>query len=190
MDEIPLADPETANDETSEFVLETDPVVADGAISNNIETGQAVTTEAEEVKTQILDSEVVSNGPTLTSAIEEYTTTKGDSLMWLAFKIYGDYGKWRSLLELNPHKSRGQFENGEKIKYYVPTERFVWEPKGLPYIIKSKDSLASISKDKYGTSKQWRAIFNNNRPMIKHPNLIFAGFTLYYLKDVRDLASE
>lgn len=188
-DEIPLGDPEAVSDENSEFVLETDPAVADStAISNNVETNEVISSGSEEIKTEILSDN--KNGSDLTTAIEEYTAVEGDSLMWLAFKIYGDYGKWKSLLELNPEKSRGHFQNGEIIKYYVPVERFVWEPKGLPYIIKNKDSLASISKIKYGTTKQWKAIFDNNRPMIKHPNLIFAGFTLYYLKDVRDLASE
>ena len=63
------------------------------------------------------------------------------------------------------------------------------ESRGLPYLIKEGDSLASISLDKYETLNKWRYIYNNNKPLIKDPNLIFAGFTLYYIPE-RDVASE
>ncbi|PIP94727.1 MAG: hypothetical protein COW78_09545 [Bdellovibrio sp. CG22_combo_CG10-13_8_21_14_all_39_27] len=52
---------------------------------------------------------------------------------------------------------------------------------GNPYLIKSGDSLSLISKKVYGDWREWPAIHKNNPQQIRDPNLIFAGFTLYYL---------
>jgi len=52
---------------------------------------------------------------------------------------------------------------------------------GNPYLIKSGDSLSLISKKVYGDWREWPAIHKNNPKQIRDPNLIFAGFTLYYL---------
>jgi nucleoid-associated protein YgaU len=43
--------------------------------------------------------------------------------------------------------------------------------------------------EKYGTTRKWKKIYKNNEPLVRDPNLIFAGFTLYYLPQ-RKLASE
>jgi len=120
----------------------------------------------------------------------QYTVEKGDTLMLIAFKLYGDYSMWRSLSDNNPGISPASLRAGSTISYNVPSTRFEWSPQGDPYLIKSGDTLGTVSNDKYGTPKKWRAIYENNRPLIKDPNLIFAGFTLYYVPDDRDLASE
>ena len=62
-------------------------------------------------------------------------------------------------------------------------------PNGTPYMVKTGDTLQIISMDKYGTTRKWKSIYENNRPLIRNPNLIFAGFTIYY-QPTRDLASE
>jgi nucleoid-associated protein YgaU len=116
-----------------------------------------------------------------------YTVKKGDTLMWIAFKIYGDYSKWSDLSGQNGNIVR--ISEGQVLNYTEPSERFTWDPKGNPHTVVSGDTLGTISKEKYGTAMKWRSIFDNNRPMIKDPNLIFAGFTLYYIPG-RDLASE
>jgi nucleoid-associated protein YgaU len=121
------------------------------------------------------------------SGDEEYTVQKGETLMWVAFKLYGDYRKWRELQAMNPHIN-GNVRAGQKIKY-TPSN-FMWNPKGLPHLIKSGETLGIISNDKYGTTRKWRKIWDNNREMIRKPNLIFAGFTLYYVPEDRDIASE
>lgn len=113
--------------------------------------------------------------------IEEYTVAQNETLMIIAFKIYGDYSKWRELQELNSQDLSGvnQLAVGMKIKYNAPAERFVWNPEGNPYMIKQGDTLGTISSDTYGTDRHWRDIWDNNKPLIKDPNKIFAGFTLY-----------
>jgi len=112
-----------------------------------------------------------------------------DTLMLIAFKVYGDYSMWKQIQNDNNGISSTKLTVGSVIKYKKPQEEFVWGPRGNPWLIKLGDTLGIISKDVYGATTKWRDIYNNNRPMIKDPNLIFAGFTLYYVP-TRDIASE
>lgn len=123
------------------------------------------------------------------SSFEYYRVQKGDTLMMISFKIYGDYRKWKELAQWNKDKLKTKMSAGTELKYYVPNERFGWAPVGLPHLVKTGETLGIISKDKYGTPKKWKSIYENNRPLIRNPNLIFAGFTLYY-QPTRQLASE
>jgi nucleoid-associated protein YgaU len=118
----------------------------------------------------------------------EYVVEKGDTLMLISFKLYGDYTKWREISRMN-NLSGGDLAPGTVVKYNPPVEKFVWNPRGNPYLVKRGDTLGTISQDKYNTTKKWKNIWENNKPMIKDPNLIFAGFTLYYVPE-RDIASE
>jgi len=120
-------------------------------------------------------------------AIAEYQVKKGDTLMLIAFNLFGDYRKWKELKSLNGFD--GALREGMVVKYYKPAQEFTWRPEGLPYLIKSGDTLGTISKDKYGTTKKWKSIYDNNQPLIRDPNLIFSGFTIYYLAGDRDVAS-
>lgn len=122
------------------------------------------------------------NGP-----MEKYKVQKGETLMMIAFKIYGDYHKWKDIKGWNNEVK--MVKEGVELNYVAPEQKFGWSPVGLPYLVKSGDTLGTVSLDKYGTPKKWRAIYENNRPLIKNPNLIFAGFTIYYQPD-RSLASE
>jgi nucleoid-associated protein YgaU len=134
------------------------------------------------------DSPTISEAPSMDAGANgTYTVKSGDTLMWIAFKIYGDYSRWSDLSSQNGNVVR--ISEGQVLNYTEPSERFAWNPKGNPHTVVSGDTLGTISNDKYGTAAKWRSIYDNNRPMIKDPNLIFAGFTLYYLPG-RDLASE
>ncbi|MBT7611429.1 MAG: LysM peptidoglycan-binding domain-containing protein [Bacteriovoracaceae bacterium] len=136
----------------------------------------------------IEDSPTISEAPSMDAGANgTYTVKSGDTLMWIAFKIYGDYSKWADLSSQNGNIVR--ISEGQVLNFTEPAEKFSWEPKGNPYTIINGDTLGTISNDKYGSSAKWKSIYDNNRPMIKNPNLIFAGFTLYYIPS-RDLASE
>ena len=126
---------------------------------------------------------------TMTGTFETYQVQKGDTLMMVAFKIYGDYRKWKELRDWNQDKIHAKLTHGMVLKYQIPGEKFGWMPSGLPYLVKTGDTLQVISMDKYGTTRKWKSIYENNRPLIRDSNLIFAGFTLYY-QPSRDLASE
>lgn len=125
-------------------------------------------------------------------AIKQYVVQKNETLMMIAFKLYGDYGRWKDLASMNSQALKGgtTVKSGMSLSYTAPAEEFVWNPQGNPYLIKPGDTLGSISKDVYATMKKWKLLWENNRPLIKDPNKIYAGFTIYYLENGREVANE
>lgn len=111
-----------------------------------------------------------------------YVAQKGDTLMWISFKLFGKYGRWRQLERWNQDtiKDKNQLEG--LILKYIPDSRKKFEyPNGHVYLIQKDDYLGLISKKIYETAKYWKFLWHYNKHMIKSPDLIFAGFTLYYL---------
>ena len=123
---------------------------------------------------------------------KQYTVKANETLMLIAFKLYGDYEKWKDLANYNQGILKGStaVRQGMVINYLAPAEEFVWNPQGLPYLIRTGDSLSGISKTVYNNVKKWRLLWDNNRPLIKDPNKIFAGFTIYYIENGREVAAE
>lgn len=121
-----------------------------------------------------------------------WTVSENETLMIIAFKIYGDYDRWRDIANLNRDKLSGGYSlaQGMTLKYNTPAEPFIWNPEGNPYLIKLGDTLGTISTTTYGTKKHWKDIWDNNRPLIKDPNKIFAGFTLYTPNLDREVANQ
>ena len=128
----------------------------------------------------------------LRSNLGTYEVKKSnETLMLISFYIYGDYRLWRSIAQLNSHILNPPYnlKKGTKLKYFQPKKEFVYAPSGYPFLIKKGQSLSKISDIVYENWKRWPEIFENNKPMIRNPNLIFAGFTLYYHPDENDLIS-
>ncbi len=121
-----------------------------------------------------------------------YSVQKNETLMMIAFKIYGDYGRWKDLANLNNGVLKGSstVRAGTTLNYNAPAEEFVWNPQGNPYLIKTGDTLGVIAKEVYATPKKWKLLWENNRPLIRDPNKIYAGFTIYYLENGREVASK
>jgi len=137
---------------------------------------------------EIETAEIPASTSTEISEDGTYVMKNGETLMMASFNIYGDYRRWKELAEYNG-MSRNAIGSGTTIKYQKPNSQFRWNPEGMPYLIKRGDTLGTISNDKYGTARKWRMIYENNKPLIRDPNLIFAGFTLYY-RPLRDVASQ
>ncbi len=156
---------------------------------------EPVVTETAEEPVEITNETVAAvavSAPSATSgSTMQYTVKKNETLMLISFKLYGDYEKWKSIANQNRDKLKGstQLSEGMVLDYISPAQEFVWNPEGLPYLIRTGDTLGIISKSVYSTTKKWKLIWDNNRPLIKDPNRIFAGFTLYYLENGREVAS-
>lgn len=122
--------------------------------------------------------------------VQIYKVQKGETLMQIAFKIYGDISKWKDLKHMNGDKlsSNRAIAKNMQLKYMAPAAQFVWRPQGSPYLIKTGETLGSISNSVYQTPRKWKKIWENNKPLIKNPNIIYAGFTLYY-KSPAELSS-
>lgn len=129
----------------------------------------------------------------IAGGISTYTVQENETLMMIAFKIYGDYGKWKEIAELNQATLNGSNRTvaGMELQYNAPAEPFVFAPAGNPYLIVKNDTLGIVSQKTYGEPVHWRAIWENNRPLIKDPNIIFAGFTIYTpILEGRDVAFD
>lgn len=110
-----------------------------------------------------------------------YAVERGDTLMLIAFKVYGDVFQWRKILADNTdrisdpsHLAAGtqlRVDNEAADDYYNGFER---------YLIKHGDTLGLISNDIYGTKRKWKKLWRMNDRMIKDPNRIYAGFFLRY----------
>lgn len=175
--EEPSAEP------TEEAAASEEPVVADSAIADDA---------APEISDTSTTESPVMVDDSMGGSEKTYQVQKNETLMMIAFKLYGDYGKWKELANYNRDTLKGStvVRNGMNLKYMAPAEEFVWNPQGLPYLIRTGDTLGGISNNVYQTTKKWKLIWDNNRPLIKDPNKIFAGFTLYYLENGRDVAAE
>ncbi|HXH75295.1 MAG TPA: hypothetical protein VNJ08_10040 [Bacteriovoracaceae bacterium] len=124
-------------------------------------------------------------------ATKQYNVGKNETLMLIAFKLYGDYEKWKNLANQNQNvlKGRTSVKEGMVLTYTAPAEEFVWNQNGSPYLIRTGDTLGTISKSVYQTMSKWKMLWDNNRPLIKDPNKIYSGFTIYYV-DGQKVAAE
>lgn len=153
----------------------------------------------EEPQVAVMDSEALEtttdNEPVINynqGELKQYVVQKNETLMLIAFKLYGNYEKWKELASQNRDTLKGttNVTPGMTLSYAAPAEEFVWNPQGLPYLIRTGDTLGGISQQVYVTSKKWKLIWDNNRPLIKDPNKIYAGFTIFYPESGREVASE
>jgi nucleoid-associated protein YgaU len=114
--------------------------------------------------------------------IDFYEVEKNDTLMMISFKLYGDVSKWKDLMRLNEDKLKNGYPMaGQMLSYRKPAEEFVYSPPGNPYLVLSGDTLTFISHKVYENVSYWVHIYENNRELIKNPDNIYAGFTLYTL---------
>ncbi len=161
------------------------------ATSEPVPTEDVVVSNAEPLvqESGLENAQAVTNEP---GTMKQYTVQKNETLMMIAFKLYGDYGKWKTIAAQNKDTLKGGaiVRTGMVLSYSAPAEEFVWNPQGNPYLIKTGDTLGHISKAVYATVKKWKLLWENNRPLVKDPNKIYAGFTIYYLEDGREVASQ
>lgn len=164
--------------------------VADGA-QDFSDDGIISTAEplVQESSLENMNTPVITNEP---GTMKQYTVQQNETLMMIAFKLYGDYSRWKDLASQNRDKLNGgtTISTGMTLNYMAPAEEFVWNPQGNPYLIKTGDTLGGISKEVYATVKKWKLLWENNKPLIKDPNKIYAGFTIYYLENGREVANE
>jgi|GEM_PF-1085086 len=114
--------------------------------------------------------------------MDNYIVKSGDTLMKIAFNIYGDVDRWKELQELNNKALKGKLllRKGMKLRYEVPSEAFSAEQHAKSYEIKSGDTLAGIADEVYGRKMKYKKLQTYNKQLIKNPNRIFAGFTIFY----------
>lgn len=189
--QIELSDADDLNDQPADAAIAPDENTGTDLIADENPGDDVIISNNEPlVKGSSLENRpVVRNEP---GTIKQYIVQKNETLMMIAFKLYGDYGRWKNLASQNRDTLKGgtTVRTGMTLQYAAPAEEFVWNPQGNPYLIKTGDTLGGISKEVYATVKKWKLLWENNRPLIKDPNKIYAGFTIYYLENGREVANE
>lgn len=170
-------------------------VPADGLVQDTMVTESVNETVTDSAAPEVTMDAAESAAPVVSyeaGATKEYVVQKNETLMLIAFKLFGDYERWKELANANTEVLKGStnIKEGMTLKYTAPAEEFVWNPQGLPYLIRTGDTLGGISKNVYATARKWKLIWDNNRPLIKDPNKIYSGFTIYYLENGREVANE
>ena len=114
--------------------------------------------------------------------LQTYTVKSGDTLMKIAFNLYGDVERWKDLQEWNRTvvKKANWLKPGMKLSYEASGDAVEAEKLGHSYTIKKGDTLANIADEVYGRKMKYKKLQRYNARLIKNPNVIFAGFTLYY----------
>lgn len=189
-------------DEFIESPIEEDQPFADSEPQENLITEETSTESLQEPVSE-MDAPIVTDSEPMVQeaapvvnydagSTKQYTVQKNETLMLIAFKLYGNYERWKEIADQNREALNGttNIKEGMVLNYVAPAEEFVWNPQGLPYLIRTGDTLGGISKQVYTTISKWKLIWENNRPLIKDPNKIYAGFTLYYLENGREVANE
>lgn len=146
---------------------------------DNAEIQNEIITEAPKQEPQVENSP---SGDLDTADLSVYRVQDNrETLMLISFKIYGDYTRWKELALLNRDMFDDRYivKKGMMLKFRMPDSPFEWEKNGDPYLVTRGDTLTKISEKVYHTFRRWKKIFENNRPLIRDPNRIFAGFTIY-----------
>lgn len=120
--------------------------------------------------------------PIFSGNFENYTVQEGETLMWISYKLYGDYRNWKKLKSWNEDllNFENKAEPGTNLRYQPLERSFSWETPGSPYLVLRGDTLFKISRKVYdGDGGKWKSIWANNKVQIRDPDLIFAGFTLF-----------
>ena len=105
--------------------------------------------------------------------------------MKIAYVTYGNVYRWKAIYEANRDKisDPNRVPSGVVLKIDKPNEPVNVERNGERYEIRRGDTLGKISNNVYGTPGKWKKLWENNRQLIRDPNKIFAGFSLYYVAD-------
>lgn len=122
----------------------------------------------------------------------EYVVKSNETMMLIAFNLYGDYSRWKEIASLNQDQLKGStmISPGMRLRINNSGSGFNWSRDGKDYTIVRGDTLSLISNRFYGTLFKWKKIWENNKPLIKDPNKIFVGFTIYVPDATREMASE
>ncbi len=111
-----------------------------------------------------------------------YTVSKGETLMTIAYKIYGNFHRLNEMRALNDlQKGAEKLEVGMQIKYIKPDHKPI-RPKGKIYIIREGDYISKITNYLYDNrTRLWPWLWENNKDIYPDPNNIYCGLPLYYL---------
>jgi nucleoid-associated protein YgaU len=120
--------------------------------------------------------------PTPLPDLMQYTWQAGDDFAGLAERFYGSRDRVTRLYAANEGLRDADMRVGGKV--WIPTGTAGKKPAPQPwkagelYVVQPGDILGKISQTVYGTSREWRKIFNANRDILSDPDSLREGMKL------------
>lgn len=123
-----------------------------------------------------------------------YIVQSGDTLGKISNRIYGTPARWRELANLTGLENPNHIYPGDVVYFQLTAEAV---PFATAYVnatrqetkVQPGDTLASISKRAYGSSKYWKSIWRQN-DQINNPDQLEVGQVVYYLTDAALSAAQ
>ena len=114
-----------------------------------------------------------------------YVIEAGDTLGKIATRVYGDQKRWKDISNLSGLSNPNQVYPGDVVYYSLDevSAQFAATYEGIARskeIVRQGDSLASIAKRVYGSSRSWRHIWRQN-DNIDNPDKLTVGMTVFYV---------
>ena len=115
------------------------------------------------------------------AALEEEVKSLGLDVKDLALEVEGDKVKVSGTAPDQATKEKlvvalGNVAGVAMVEESVTAETA--EPEAVIYTVRKGDTLSAIAKAHYGKASKYMAIFEANRPMLKHPDKIYPGQAL------------
>jgi nucleoid-associated protein YgaU len=117
---------------------------------------------------------------------DSYTVKSGETFEAIAKARYGSSRLAGAIKNANPLKDPRRLRAGDVIR--LPRDPSNIQGKqgstpsvkalGTAYIVKSGDSLSTISQSQYGTSKHWNLIYEANKGVLPSPDKVRQGIRL------------
>jgi len=128
---------------------------------------------------ELLSGEKEKNRPPTTG---EYTVEAGDTLESIAGKVYGNRYKWSRLVQAN-RDQLGQPPYILSLGMHLRVPPLAEEDEPVlnddgTYTVQSGDSLGSIARKVYGTSRRWEHLYELNRDQLPTPGALQVGLKL------------
>lgn len=114
-----------------------------------------------------------------------YVVQAGDNLGKIAQKVYGNMGKWREIATLTDLANPSRIYPGDVVYYQLTQESLAFAQfyEALPrgeVTVQPGDTLASISKQVYGSHRHWKSIWRQN-DSISNPDFLKVGQVVYFI---------
>jgi nucleoid-associated protein YgaU/cytochrome c-type biogenesis protein CcmH/NrfG len=122
----------------------------------------------------------------------EHIVRKGDFLGTISTKFYGTSRLWKKILDANRDRMRRPEDLRPGLRLRIPSLEGQRKTEDSPlgsrirpvqpietiYVVKRRETLSSISKKLYGSTKHWRKIYEANRKKLRSPRSVYAGLKL------------
>ena len=118
---------------------------------------------------------------------QTYTVVKGDYLIKISTKVYGEKRHWRKIYEANRKKfPRNSMQVRPGMTLFIPKlnsgraakAASPRSPKAKLYKIKESDTLTKIAVKHYKDPKKWVVIYRANKDVISDPDILISGTTI------------